>query len=61
MSIDIIKLLDNASIDGYRVNTVNTESYELFFVHERLETVRESFLSIIYFIPSKESPTGFPP
>lgn len=40
MSIDIIKLLDNASIDGYRVNTVNTESYELFFVHERLETVR---------------------
>lgn len=40
MSIDIIKLLSAASIDGYRVNTVKTESYELFFVHERLETVR---------------------
>ncbi len=40
MSIDIIKLLNAASVDGYRVNTVKTESYELFFVHERLETVR---------------------
>lgn len=40
MSIDIIKLLNNASLDGYRVNTVKTESYELFFVHEKLETVR---------------------
>lgn len=40
MSIDIIRLLREASIDGYRVNTVKTESYELFFVHEKLETVR---------------------
>lgn len=40
MSIDIIKLLNAASVDSYRVNTVKTESYELFFVHERLETVR---------------------
>lgn len=40
MSIDIIKLLSEASIDGYRVNSEKTESYELFFVHEKLETVR---------------------
>lgn len=39
--IDIIKLLqENTEIKDYKINTVKTESYELFFVHEALETVR---------------------
>jgi hypothetical protein len=39
--IDIYKLLnENKNIDGWKVNGEVTESYELFFVHEKLETVR---------------------
>ena len=29
-------------ISDYKINTVNTESYELFFVHKNLETVRST-------------------
>lgn len=37
------KLLDaNRDISGYRVIQTKTESYELFFVHEKLETVRNT-------------------
>ena len=39
--IDIYKLLnENKSIDGWKVNGEAVESYELFFVHKNLETVR---------------------
>lgn len=39
--IDIVKLLnEEKGLDGYRINWVRRESYELFFVHESLETVR---------------------
>ena len=38
--IDIVKLLnEEKGLDGYRINWVRRESYELFFVHESLETV----------------------
>ena len=39
--IDITKLLENSnSLDGWRVTEKATASYELFFVHKKLETVR---------------------
>lgn len=39
--MDIVKLLnENKEIKDYKINTAKTESYELFFVHESLETVR---------------------
>lgn len=39
--INIEKLLvENKSIDAYKINTRRVESYELFFVHSKLETVR---------------------
>ena len=39
--IDIVKLLgENKDTDGYRVICSKSESYELFFVHRELETVR---------------------
>lgn len=38
---DLLKLLkETAGVDGYRVSTVKRRSYELFFVHRALETVR---------------------
>ncbi len=38
---DIIKLLKAASsVDAWRITEKATESYELFFVHRDLETVR---------------------
>lgn len=41
MSMDIQKLLELADgVDGYRISTTQRESYELFFVHRKLETVR---------------------
>ncbi len=51
--IDIYKLLnDNTSIDAWKVKDEVTESYELFFVHEKLETVRatdtESISVVVY-------------
>lgn len=39
--INIEKLLqENKSIDAYKINSNRVESYELFFVHSKLETVR---------------------
>lgn len=39
--IDIEKILkENDTLDGYRIVTQKTESYEVFFVHRKLETVR---------------------
>lgn len=43
MRIDIEKLLkENTTISGYRVRSERIESYELFFVHSKLETVRST-------------------
>ncbi len=36
----ILSVLNRANTDGWRINTVKTQSYELFFVHNVLETVR---------------------
>ena len=39
----IIELLrENSAVDGYRVTETATQSYELFFVHRDLETVRST-------------------
>lgn len=39
--IDIEKILkENASVDDYRIVSQKTKSYEVFFVHRKLETVR---------------------
>ena len=38
--INIEKLLSNSSLDAWKVNGTKTESYELFFVHSKMETVR---------------------
>lgn len=39
--IDIEKILKaNTDVDDYRIVTTETESYEVFFVHRKLETVR---------------------
>ena len=39
----IIALLkENPLVSDYRLNTVNTVSYEMFFVHKDLETVRST-------------------
>lgn len=35
-------LRENSSVCDYKIISVNTESYELFFVHEKLETVRST-------------------
>lgn len=37
---NIIK--ENKSVSDYRINTTSTQSYELFFVHKNLETVRST-------------------
>lgn len=37
---ELKRLLENAGLDGWRVSETATESYELFFVHKNLETVR---------------------
>lgn len=37
---DIISLLNEAGLDGWRLSETAVESYELFFVHKDLETVR---------------------
>lgn len=37
---NIIK--ENKSVSDYRINTTETQSYELFFVHKNLETVRST-------------------
>ena len=43
MTERIISLLkENPLVCDYRINTVKTESYELFFVHKSLETVRST-------------------
>ena len=43
MSERIIALLkENPLVADYRLNTVKTESYEMFFVHRDLETVRST-------------------
>jgi len=43
MRIDIEKLLkENSAISGYKVRSERVESYELFFVHSKLETVRST-------------------
>ncbi|MBR4872273.1 MAG: hypothetical protein IKV00_00405 [Clostridia bacterium] len=43
MTERIIALLkENEAVADYRLNTVTTESYEMFFVHEALETVRST-------------------
>lgn len=38
--INIEKLLNNCSVAEWKINSTKTESYELFFVHSKLETVR---------------------
>ena len=38
--INIEKLLNNSSLDDWKINGTKTETYELFFVHSKLETVR---------------------
>lgn len=38
--INIEKLLNEAKLDAWKINSTVTESYELFFVHSKLETVR---------------------
>lgn len=40
MNTKLKALLEEASLDGYKIQTQKTESYELFFVHRALETVR---------------------
>ena len=43
MNERIIALLkENPLVSDYRLNTVKTESYEMFFVHRDLETVRST-------------------
>ena len=43
MTERIITLLkENPLVTDYRLNTVKTESYEIFFVHKALETVRST-------------------
>ena len=43
MTERIIKLLkENPLVADYRLNTIKTESYEMFFVHKSLETVRST-------------------
>ena len=43
MTERIIALLnENPLVADYRLNTVKTESYEMFFVHRSLETVRST-------------------
>ena len=37
---DVRTLLASASLSGWRVAEKEKQSYELFFVHEKLETVR---------------------
>ncbi|MBR1607266.1 MAG: hypothetical protein IJ664_06100 [Clostridia bacterium] len=37
---ELKRLLEGAGLDGWRVSETATESYELFFVHKSLETVR---------------------
>ena len=39
---DILTILKETTDCEYRVNTTKTESYELFFVHKKAETVRSS-------------------
>ena len=38
----VIELLKKSSVSGYRVNETKTESFELFFVHDKLETIRST-------------------
>ena len=39
----LIQLLsENEHVTDYRINTTKTESYETFFVHKSLETVRST-------------------
>ncbi|MBQ8407228.1 MAG: hypothetical protein IJY39_00030 [Clostridia bacterium] len=38
--INIEKLLNESSAQDWKINRTGTESYELFFVHSKLETVR---------------------
>ena len=39
--IDVTKYLkENKELSDYRINEVKNESYEAFFVHKKLETVR---------------------
>ena len=39
----LIQLLSkNEHVTDYRINTTKTESYETFFVHKSLETVRST-------------------
>ncbi len=41
--IDVINILKSTEgVDDYRVTSTKRESYELFFVHEKLETVRST-------------------
>lgn len=43
MRLDIEKLLkENTALSGYKIRSERVESYELFFVHSKLETVRST-------------------
>lgn len=43
MTYNIAKIIkENKSVSDYRINTTETQSYELFFVHKNLETVRST-------------------
>ncbi len=39
---EVKKLLDASPVDAYRISEKRTESHELFFVHEKIETVRST-------------------
>lgn len=40
--INIEKFLSESSVSDWKINKIRTESYELFFVHSKLETVRST-------------------
>lgn len=40
--VNIEKLLKESSVGDWKINSTRTESYELFFVHSKLETVRST-------------------
>lgn len=36
----LIEILKNSSADGYKINEIKKETFQTFFVHDKLETVR---------------------
>lgn len=47
--IDLEKLInENKDVTGYRISTIKEESFQLFFVHKSLETVRNNDTKSVY-------------